>query len=410
MVVRTPNNREPNLLLQAARERRGLKVAGAARALEEWAYVNGHTSFTCSEDKYRTWEKGCIPHGYAWPVLTGYFGMTAQQLGLIAGESTPVSALAAADTVSLLRETACMGADREVIDQVGQAAERLAVEYLRSPPAPMFQKAQGLRAHVLNLRRSPQRPGDASDLCLVAGRLSGVLAYAALDNGDAPAAHEHARAAYACGEVAGDGELCAWARGTQSLIARFAGDYQRALKLARDGMRHGSHRASRARLLCGQAQSLANLGDAAGALAALAAADHAREQASSAEDGVGLFAFSTTKQTYYVSSCLVWLDGADNARRAEQAATQAIAAFQAGPADERSLDDEYLAHVYLATARVNAGEIDGVLPALAPVLELPADERISWIRRRLRRVDELLAAGWRDASTVCHIRDAIAAF
>ncbi len=81
-MVRRPENRAENMLLRAARERRGLNIAKAARALEEWAYANGHTSFTCSEDKYRTWEMGSIPRSYAWPVLTGFFEMTPEELGL----------------------------------------------------------------------------------------------------------------------------------------------------------------------------------------------------------------------------------------------------------------------------------------------------------------------------------------
>ncbi len=81
-MVRRPDGRDENTLLIAARKNRGLRRAQAARALEAWARQHGHTSFTCTEDKYRSWEYGVIPHPYAWPVLTGYFDKTAAELGL----------------------------------------------------------------------------------------------------------------------------------------------------------------------------------------------------------------------------------------------------------------------------------------------------------------------------------------
>ncbi|MDH6130043.1 hypothetical protein [Kitasatospora sp. GP82] len=62
------------------------------------------------------------------------------------------------------------------------------------------------------------------------------------------------------------------------------------------------------------------------------------------------------------------------------------------PLPERSLDDEHLAHIYLATARVQLGDIDGAAAAVRPVLDLSADMRISWIIKRMDRLADLLAA------------------
>jgi hypothetical protein len=55
------------------------------------------------------------------------------------------------------------------------------------------------------------------------------------------------------------------------------------------------------------------------------------------------------------------------------------------------LDDEALAHVYMATARLQLGEIDGALEAVRPVLELPADRQISWIRKRVGTLADILS-------------------
>ncbi len=75
-----------NTLLIAAREARGLKAAQCARALERHAHADPQgrwRSFTCSEEKYRSWEQGRVPREQDWPVLTSFFQLTPEQLGFI---------------------------------------------------------------------------------------------------------------------------------------------------------------------------------------------------------------------------------------------------------------------------------------------------------------------------------------
>ena len=61
-------------------------------------------------------------------------------------------------------------------------------------------------------------------------------------------------------------------------------------------------------------------------------------------------------------------------------------------AEFRSLDDEALAHVYMATARLKLGEIEGAMDAVRPIIELPPERQISWIRRRVSELSALLDA------------------
>jgi len=58
--------------------------------------------------------------------------------------------------------------------------------------------------------------------------------------------------------------------------------------------------------------------------------------------------------------------------------------WQYEPVEQRSLDDEALAHVYLATARLKPGEVEGAMDAVRPIIDLPEDRQISWIRKRMR--------------------------
>jgi hypothetical protein len=62
----------------------------------------------------------------------------------------------------------------------------------------------------------------------------------------------------------------AWARGTQALIARFDQNYERSRKYIEDGLRYAGAGTSEVRLLCGAAQTAANLGDIDGALEQIA--------------------------------------------------------------------------------------------------------------------------------------------
>lgn len=99
---------------------------------------------------------------------------------------------------------------------------------------------------------------------------------------------------------------------------------------------------------------------------------------------------SFAKVYYYGASSLIWLPGAEDARTAERRAEMAIRLFSTEPADSRSLSDELLANVYLATARLNQEEVEGITGALAPVLVLPIAQRTAWHRKRVQRIIDSL--------------------
>jgi hypothetical protein len=46
--------------------------------------------------------------------------------------------------------------------------------------------------------------------------------------------------------------------------------------------------------------------------------------------------------------------------------------------------------VYLGTARLQMADLDGAVEAIRPIVDLPAERRISWIVRCLRRFADLL--------------------
>ncbi|NJC63156.1 hypothetical protein HC028_01305 [Planosporangium flavigriseum] len=104
----------------------------------------------------------------------------------------------------------------------------------------------------------------------------------------------------------------------------------------------------------------------------------------------GIYEFSEAKQRYYAGSSLIWLDGGPDAQRAAQEAAQAIAMWEHEPPESRSLDDEALAHVYQATAHLQLRQFDVATAAIRPILDLPPERQISWIRKRLGRFAGML--------------------
>ncbi|MFI8942719.1 hypothetical protein [Streptomyces syringium] len=297
------------------------------------------------------------------------------------------------------------------LDELHAGVEETAIDYLGTAPRPMLHRADALRGDVLSrLRDYRHGPHERSDLYVAAGRLSGILAYSALDLGDPDAALEHARAAGRCAQYAGDMELLMWVRGTQSLISRFSGDYGIALDYVRDGLQYAGDvpGTGEARLLCGEVQCLANLGDSKATNRTLHIAERARERVQRPDSLAGLFEFSETKQRYYAASSLIWLDGREDARTAATEAEAAIASWERMPAAQRSLDDERLCHIYLATARVQLGEVEAATEAMAPVLALPVEDQISWINKRAHRVGSILSAPrYQNSSVSADLKDAI---
>jgi tetratricopeptide (TPR) repeat protein len=256
-----------------------------------------------------------------------------------------------------------------------------------------------------------RRPSQIQDLYLLAGRISGILAYAALDLGNTSAAMANARSALICSDLAGHQRLAVWVRGTQSLIARFARRYEDAEKYLQEGLKLTPHGIALARLASGQAQCRAHFGDAVGTRAALRTAATAHADGEPSDGEIGLFGFPRSKVHYYAASSLIWLPNGSGAQEATREATIAIRLFQAGSPAERFITDEILAHIYGATAHIQEGQIDAADRMLAPIFDTAPDQRVSWHKHRLARIASLLQSPKFGASQkAADLRSKVAAF
>lgn len=299
----------------------------------------------------------------------------------------------AEESADFVRRWGSTQLDALAIEQFQADTERLAHTYLRCSPSDVLAQARALRALVdQSLQQPGCRPSDLADLYLVIGQLAGVMAYASLDLGRPAAALTHTRVARLSAETIGDNELRAWSAGTHSLILRFQDKHREALCVAQAGLRFATHGTAEARLRCAEAQCLAQFGDAAGTHNALKRAGESLSRVHQPDRLGGVFTFPDAKVYYYGGSSLIWLPGFEDAKRAERKAETAIQLFSTEPGDCRSLSDELLAHIYLATARLNQEEVEGIDVALAPVLALPLAQRTAWHRKRIQRIVDSLGS------------------
>lgn len=209
-------------------------------------------------------------------------------------------------------------------------------------------------------------------------------ANASLDLGWLAAAETQARTAFLCAELAGNNALCAWVRGTQSLVAYWDERPRAAVELAADGWRYVPETGTaRVRLAAIEARAHARLRDQRGTENALARAVQAREEVRGADDLGGMLTFPLAKQSFYTATARLWLSGWDSYTEAERDAAHAIELYEADPPEQRRLGELCLARLDLAAARLGRDDLDGAVDQLQDVLASAAQRRTEPVARRL---------------------------
>lgn len=282
----------------------------------------------------------------------------------------------------------------ETLDQLRDEVARIAVAYPQQPLAVLLGDLIELQDVAFRLLEGRQRPSETTELYLLAGAISGMLAKASHDLGDPHSAMTQARTGYVCADNARHDGLRAWTRGLQSMVAYWAGWPNDAVRYARLGQdaADSTRGTSSVWLAAQEARGWAVLGDADQTRAAIGRANDARDQAAPDEldELGGIMTFSRPRQLYYEADALVWLPGAEPA--AAQAASAAVTTYENAEPGERSFSDEAGSRADLALARVNSGDLDDAADALRDVFELPVDHRIGGILASVRRVHEALRA------------------
>lgn len=266
------------------------------------------------------------------------------------------------------------------LEQLAADVGRLSRALVSRPILPVFAELVVTRDGIYTLLDGHQFPSQTTDLYLLAGQTCGLLANASLDLGQHAAAAEHARSAWAYGEMIGHGALSAFGRAAQSLIAYWSGAYAEAVAYAQAGQTLTDSPNVRARLMALEARAQAKLGNVRDAVRLVDHANEAIEHTDSWASPGGHLEFTRAKLHYYAANAYGDIGRHDLAITHGE---RSIQLYQATSVDLRSYGDEAGCYVSLAEVSVRQGAIDGASARLAPVLSHPHTGQIQLLRTML---------------------------
>lgn len=421
-LLRCVRAREPELntsgvedVSTAAARLLGMDANRTGRLLEQLRHRRGMTLRELAAALYCDYSwLGNIQRGRRWPTERNWVINTDAVLGgggilVSAWDADQQERAEAAATLKAL-EQARRESEELLVAPDGADLDRIENEIVHVAEIAGIDPYDTTIRHALDLRteltrrthEGAYRPEQVRDLYVALSRVYGILAYLTLDLGQDTAARAHISSAFHFADLADHDQLRAWARGTESLALRFTKDFEPARDAAIDGLRYvgASTGTAEPRLLCGLAASTANLGDSSGAVQLLQQADRVRAQCGPDELAGPLFGFSQAKQLYYHGFSLMWAEEPAILRRAVAASKEAIAAWQ----DAHSPGDETLTHIYLATACVRLGDLDGSMDAIDPILARPLTASFSWVKKRLNQLNELTETYFPDSQLAAEMR------
>ncbi|WP_371671879.1 helix-turn-helix transcriptional regulator [Streptomyces sp. NBC_00289] len=291
------------------------------------------------------------------------------------------------------------------LEQLMAETRALASDYLTSDPVTLFVRTRALRDRVFALLEGHQYPGQSADLYVAAGYLCGLLAWMSSDLGQLPDAETQGRTAWLCAELAGHNDLRAWVLSTRSKVAFWDGRLRDAINFARRGTNYRTTGTVAVLLACQEADAWSELGAPNEALAALTRANDART-AMSGEDAVGgIFACQPARQENYAAAVQLRLGRPADALRS---ADNALTLLTVQPV--RAYGTEAQIHISQASAHLAAGEAEGALEALTPVLALPPDQRLAPVTRRLGELCSGITRSQAGGTAAIGLRQAIEEF
>jgi DNA-binding transcriptional regulator YiaG len=153
----------------------------------------------------------------------------------------------------------------EVIRQLQENARRVVTEYESQNHSTLVTVLLKQRALIEDILDECRNPAQQQEIFKIAGVTSGVLGYIAVGRGEFPLARAYCLEAFHLGDFARDSNLEAWARGLQSFCEYYAGEYDDAVGLAKDGLKYAQSGPQSARLtINGVARAMGKLGDTEG--------------------------------------------------------------------------------------------------------------------------------------------------
>ncbi len=270
--------------------------------------------------------------------------------------------------------------------EIARAANRSALE--------VFAASRRIRGHALELAQRTRRPGALSDLYVIAGQATALMASTAFDLGRWDASAVLARSAVSYATFVGNSSLQAWTLGLAALLANWRNEPDTALRHFQHGIQVAPPGTSKVRLRHIAARSYALLGDSGSAGQVV---DEARRDQDDAgrhsdllcEETGGEFAFGPARAE--ACAAAAWLD-LGHGREAKDAAQRALNDLTSLPASRQPVSQVTGVRIDLASACLMQRERDGAEEALRQVFAIPSPLRNSSLSGRLARAREALAA------------------
>jgi hypothetical protein len=385
-----------------ARKQTGLSLAAFAAALEPllgWAPA---------PDLVAAWESTVAPPGQvviACKVLASRAAGTDREEG--ADEVASAACEAEAEQSWLLVEPGPQSIDSlwDGSLEIARAANRSAAE--------MFSASRRIRRDALELAAQAHRPAALSDLYVIAGQATALMASTAFDLGRWNESATLARSAVSYATLVGNSSLQAWTLGLAALLANWRNEPDTALRHYHHGLQVAPPGTPRVRLRYIAARSYALLGDSyfAGQVADQARRDQddaARHSDLLSEETGGEFAFGPARAE--ACGAAAWLD-LGNGQKAKDAAQRAVSDLMTLPASRQPVSQITGARIDLATACLMQGERGEAEEALSHVFVVPAPLRNVSLSGRLARTRKTLASRyWAGDPVARQVNDALGAW
>lgn len=366
-----------------ARKQAGLSIEAFAAAL------GPILGWLPAPDLVRTWESTVAPPGQvviACEVVMSRASGAEPENG--SDEVTSAACEAEAEQSWLLAEPGPQSVDTlwDGALEIARAANRSALD--------MFSASRQIRCDALTLAKQTHRPESLSDLYVIAGQATALMASTAFDLGRWDESVTLARSAVSYAGLVGNASLQAWTLGLVALLANWRNEPDTALRHLRQGLQVAPVGTPKARLRYIAARSYALLGDAS---AVARVVDEARRDQDGAEqhpdtlcnETGGEFAFGRGRAE--ACAAAAWLD-LGRGREAKAAARNALNDLTALPAGRQSLSQVTGARIDLATACLITRELDEAEATLGHVFAIRSSLRNVSLSGRLDRARKHLAS------------------
>ena len=286
--------------------------------------------------------------------------------------------------------------------EIARAANRSALD--------LFSASRRIRCHALKVAEQTYRPGALSDLYVIAGQATALMASTAFDLDRWDESATLARSAVSYAELVGNASLQAWTLGLAALLANWRNEPDSALSHFSQGLQVAPRGTPRARLRYIAARSYALLGDTSSVARVVDQArrdqDDAEQHSDSLCEGIGgEFAFGRARAE--ACAAAAWLD-LGRGHQAKEAARRALSDLTTLPSGRQPVSQVTGARIDLATACLMQHELDEAEDALGRVFAIPSSLRNVSLLGRLARTRRSLASPyWSEDPAARHLNDAL---